>query len=511
MTDTLGHAVPELEMIGISKTFPGVKALDSASLTIAQGEVHGLVGENGAGKSTIIKTLAGVYPHDEGTIRIRGEEIGSLTPTDVHERGIRFIHQELHLVPHFTVTESVFMGHEIQGPFGLRTRAMRARAERTLTEVLGVHLDGRRLVRDLGPAERKLVQIARALVDEGARLVVFDEPTAPLAAVEVDHVLTAIRRLRDRGISILYVSHYLGEITDICDRVTVFRNGSDVGVVEDVDESSGPELIRMMVGREIYQLFPERSPSHGDVVLEIDALGDGRQFDNVSLTVARGEIVGIAGLLGSGCEELVDTLIGLRPRKKGRIRISGRKVNVTSPAVALRHGLVLIPRDRRHDGLVLDMTVADNLNLATLDDVSSAGLVRRKAALERAESMVRKLDIRPADPTVVCRLLSGGNQQKVVLGRALAADAKVFVLDEPTVGVDIGAKTEIYRLVAEVAQRGAAVLVSSNDPMEILGMCDRVVVMLRGEIVADATASSFTRDGLIAQMTASNAEERVVK
>jgi ribose transport system ATP-binding protein len=510
MTDTVVEPVPALEMLDISKSFPGVKALDSATLTILPGEVHGLVGENGAGKSTIIKTLAGVYQHDEGSVRIAGDEITSMTPAVVHQRGIRFVHQELHLVPHFSVTESVFMGHEMQGPFGLRAREMRTRAERTLAEVLGVHIDGRRLIRDLGPAERKLVQIARALVDDGARLVVFDEPTAPLAAVEVDRVLQAVRRLRDRGIAILYVSHYLGEITDICDRVTVFRNGTDVGVVDQIDDSSGRELIRMMVGREIDQLFPERTPAPGEVALEIDGLGDGRQFDGVSLTVAKGEVVGVAGLLGSGSEEFVDTLIGLRAPKRGRISIGGRKINIISPAVALRHGMVLIPRDRRHDGLVLDMSVTDNINLATLDDVSSAGILRRSKALDRAKSMVQKLDIRPANPAATTRLLSGGNQQKVVLGRALAADASVFILDEPTVGVDIGAKAEIYRLVADVAARGAAVIVSSNDPAEILGLCDRVVVMLRGSIVADAPAGAFTRDELVATMTASNTEERIV-
>lgn len=510
MTDTGGASAPALEMVDISKSFPGVKALDSASLTIMAGEVHGLVGENGAGKSTIIKTLAGVYQHDEGTIRIAGEAVTAMTPALVHERGIRFIHQELHLVPTFTVTEAVFMGHELHGPLGIKTREMRARAERTLSEVLGVHIDGRRLIRDLGPAERKLVQIARALVDDGARVVVFDEPTAPLAAVEVERVLEAIRRLRARGISILYVSHYLGEITDICDRVTVFRNGTDVGVVNEVDDTTGRELIRMMVGREIDQLFPDREPKPGELALEVQGLGDGRQFNDVSLTVAKGEVVGVAGLLGSGCEEFVDALVGLRMPKKGEIRIGGRKLKVTSPAVALQHGMVLIPRDRRHDGLVLDMSMTDNINLGTLEAVSTAGIVRRRKALDRATDMVEKLDIRPANPAAITRLLSGGNQQKVVLGRSLAADASVFILDEPTVGVDIGAKAEIYRLVADVADRGAAVLVSSNDPTEILGMCDRVVVMVRGEIVADARASSFTRDELVEKMTASNVEERIV-
>ncbi len=499
---------PALQMEGITKQFPGVLALDRASLSILPGEVHGLVGENGAGKSTIIKVLAGVYQHDSGVVRIDGQEVASMTPATVHERGIRFVHQELHLVPHFTVAESVFMGHELMGPTGLRRREMRERAERTLREALGAEIDGRALIRELGPAERKLVQIARALVDEGARLVVFDEPTAPLAAAEVSRVLAAIERLKSQGIAILYVSHYLGEITEICDRVTVFRNGRDVGVVEEVGEDTGRELIRMMVGREIGQLFPDRTGEPGAPALVVRGLGDGRRFADVSFEVARGEIVGVAGLLGSGIEELVDSLVGLRPVRTGTIEVLGRPVRFGSPADALEKGVVLIPRDRRNDGLVLDMTVDDNINLATLDDVARAGLVDRAKARSRAEDMIRRLDIRPPAADAVTRLLSGGNQQKVVLGRSLAADADVFILDEPTVGVDIGAKAEIYRLVADLAARGTGVLVSSNDPLELLGLCDRIVVLHRGRITASAPASELTQDSLLEQMTGSSGAGR---
>ncbi|WP_210481526.1 sugar ABC transporter ATP-binding protein [Naasia sp. SYSU D00948] len=521
--DEAPPGTPVLEMAGISKTFPGVKALDDAGLTVRPGEVHGLVGENGAGKSTIIKVLAGIYAPDSGTMRVDGEELAHVTPAAVRSRGIRFVHQELQLVPTFSVTESVFMGAELVGPLGVRRREMRTRAERILEEVLGTAIDGRRLIRDLGPAERKLVQIARALVQEGPRLVVFDEPTAPLAAAEGERVLSAIRRLRDQGIASLYVSHYLGEITEICDRATVFRNGTDVSVVDPIVESSGRELIRRMIGRDVDQLFPERKnradrrdegdgengqdrDARGDgIALSARGLGDGATFADVSIDVARGEIVGLTGLLGSGTAEVVDTVVGLRRHRTGSIRIAGRDSGIASPADALEAGLVLIPRDRRHDGLVLEQSVETNLNLSTLGRASRLGLLSSKLLASRSDGLIQKLDIRPADRTATTRLLSGGNQQKVVLGRALAADAGILVLDDPTVGVDIGAKQEIYRLVAGLADEGAAVLIASNDPLEVLGLCDRIVVMVRGRVVLDVPASDLTQEELISHMTGSAA------
>lgn len=497
MSDTL------LQMAEITKDFPGVRALDKANLVIRDGEIHGLVGENGAGKSTIIKSLAGVYQHDSGHIAVNGVTVGELTPTVADDLGIRFVHQELNLVPHFTVAESVFMGQEISGPTGLDFKAMRARATETLEHSLGVNLNPKSLIRDLSPAERKLVQIARALVREGARLIVFDEPTAPLAAAEVQKVLDAVRRLRESGIAVLYVSHYLGEITELCDRVTVFRNGSDVGVVDPVTPESARELIRLMVGRDLEQLFPERVGNLGEEQLTLKALGDQQKFRNVSLTVRAGEVVGLAGVLGSGCEEIVDSIVGLHRIKEGSVLVKGKKRRISSPSAALRNGIVLIPRDRRSDGLVLNLPVRDNINMATLSEVSTAGIVSSRAVEERAGAMVQKLDIRPADTGRKARFLSGGNQQKTVLGRSLAAQANVFLLDEPTVGVDIGAKTEIYRLVSDLADEGRAVLVSSNDPAEILGLCDRVLVVVRGEIVSEHRTSDLSRDELIERMTGS--------
>ena len=490
-----------VELAGISKIFPGVKALDNATLSVAPGEVHGLIGENGAGKSTLIKILAGVYRHDAGSVRIHGEEVHDVTPGAMRRLGLRFIHQELHLVPHFTVAESVFLGQEEQRWYGIRHRHMRKRAAQVLHDLLGVDIDPGALIRDISPAERKLVQVARALVEPGARVVVFDEPTAPLAHAEVSRVLDAVRRLRDSGIAIVYVSHYLEEITGLCDRVTVFRNGTDVGVVEAVHDGDTSTLIRMMTGRDVGDLFPPRGEHSESVHLSVNGLSDGRTFTDVDLTVRAGEVVGIAGLLGSGAAELVDTLMGLRKARGGTVSIAGDKTRITSPAHALAAKMVLIPRDRRSDGLVLDFTVEDNISLSTLDEVSTFGLVKERAVRARAEDMIRRLDIRPPAPRQQARFLSGGNQQKVVLARALEADATVLIFDDPTVGVDIGAKAEIYRLIADLAAKGAAVVVSSNDPAEILGLCHRVEVIVRGRITASLATDALTHQDLVEAMT----------
>ncbi len=487
-----------LAMKDISKSFPGVRALDSASLSVRVGEIHGLVGENGAGKSTIIKVLAGVYGRDGGEIVLDDAPLHDATPDRVHAAGIRFIHQELNLVPHFTVAETVFMGQELQGRFGLRSRAMREAAERFLKETLNAEIGGRTLIRDLGIAERKLVQIARALVDEQAKIVVFDEPTAPLSSAETDQLFDAIARLKARGIAMIYVSHYLGEITAICDRVTVFRNGKDVGVIEDVGPADTPRMINMMVGRDISDLYPQKAHKPAEPMLRLDKLGDARHFRNVDLEVRRGEIVGLAGLVGSGREELVDTIYGLDRPTEGRIVLDGSDIHISAPSTAVANGVVLVPRDRRQDGLVLNMTVSDNINLASLEEVSVAHMVKRRAGLARAEELAERLDIRPRRVETPARLMSGGNQQKVVLARWLATNSKLFILDEPTVGVDIGAKVEIYRLIENLAAQGAAVLVSSSDSVELLGLCDRIVVLLRGEVVANVAAADCSLDRLIA-------------
>ncbi len=490
-------------MTDIVKLFPGVRACDGANLEVEAGEVHGLVGENGAGKSTIIKVLAGVYRHDEGDVVVGGEVVDPVTPQAVHDMGVRFIHQELNLVPHFNVAESVFMGQELGGRLGVDKRAMKARAEAFLRDALHVDIDGGALIRDLTVAQRKLVQIARALVDEKAKLVVFDEPTAVLPAGDVQTVFESIRRLKARGIAMIYVSHYLGEIAEICDRVTVFRNGKDVGVVDDIAEAGPGEMIQLMVGRELGEIYPERDADVGAPILEVADLSDDRAFRNVGFTVNAGEIVGLAGLVGSGREELVDAIYGLRRFSGGTVTINGKTLAAGKTAKAVNEGLVLVPRDRRNHGLVLGFSVGDNINLPSLSDIASNGWVKRRAAQRRASDAMDKMDVRPRDPSRIAQFLSGGNQQKTVLARWLATESSVFIMDEPTVGVDVGAKVEIYRLIADLAAGGTGVLVASNDLSELMGLCDRVLVMVRGEVVARKQVADITLDELIGLTTAS--------
>ncbi len=491
-----------LEMQNISKAFPGVQALDKTDLRVRRGSIHGLVGENGAGKSTIIKVLAGVYTRDEGSVSIDGQAIDTITPIAVHDAGVRFIHQELHLVPHFTVAESVFMGQELQGMLGLASRRMQQRAETFLRESLNCDIKGKTLIRTLSPAEKKLVQIARALIDDQAKLVIFDEPTAPLASGETEQVFKAIRRLKERGISMIYVSHYLGEITELCDEVTVFRNGSTVAVMTDIDEHATDRIIHNMVGRDIDALYPAKTVSPGQPLFISSSLSDNKRFFDINLQANRGEVLGIAGLIGSGREELIDTLYGLSVPTQGSIALEGKTLRLNTPADAVANGIVLVPRDRRNDGLVLDMSVADNINLASLDEVAIARMEKRGAAQKRATRLSDQIDIRPRNAKAITRFLSGGNQQKVVLARWLATQSSVFILDEPTVGVDIGAKVEIYQLIQNLAANGAAVIVSSSDPQELLGLCHRVMVMYRGQVVADEQALNLNFDALLALSTA---------
>ncbi|MEM6371863.1 MAG: sugar ABC transporter ATP-binding protein [Pseudomonadota bacterium] len=492
---------------GIIKEFPGVRALDAASLEVMAGEVHGLVGENGAGKSTVIKVLAGLYQPEAGEIEVGAQILNPATPETVHAAGIRFIHQELHLVPHFTVTESVFMGQELRGRFGLAKRDMRKAAEDFLRDTLGLDVPGNRLIRDLGTAERKLVQFARALIDGDAKIVVFDEPTAPLASNEVGIVMEAIARLKAQGIAILYVSHYLSEITDICDRVTVFRQGQTVGVFDGITADSATELVFAMVGRDITDMFPSKGVRSTGDGLEISGFTDGQKFAPLALSVGKGEIVGIAGLIGSGREEFIDTLYGLRRKQTGTVLFEGTEMRIATAAQAVKAGLVLVPRDRRHDGLVLPMTVTENATLATLDDNATAGLENRTMARTATEGQIQALDIRPPNPDAVTRLLSGGNQQKVVLARWLATSARIFIFDEPTVGVDVGAKAEIYQLIEDLAAKGACVIVSSSDPVELQGVCDRIAVMTRGALVGELDAAAISVDALVAATTGATSVE----
>lgn len=490
-----------LEMRGIVKDFPGVRALDHASLSVRKGEIHGLVGENGAGKSTLIKILAGVYNLDEGEIVIDGVSYSSLTSHLAEELNIQFIHQERYLVNDFSIAQSMFLGQEEcfpHTPF-INHKSMKRKAEEFLSNTLGVPLDADTLIRDLSVAEAQIVQIAKALFFKPI-LLVFDEPTAPLARKEVDILFGLIHKLKERGISIVYISHYLQEIAEICDRVTVLRNGVNVGTVQ-MQSTTTDQIVNLMVGRDLVELFPTRHVSIGEPVVEVENLSDGEQYKNISFTLHKGEVLGLTGLIGSGREALIDTLYGLRSHQTGSIRYRGALFSKLDPIRVVKNGLAMVPRDRRRHGLVLDLSVNNNINLSNLEEISKAGFIQSKLARERSCAMINALDIKTPDEETIVRYLSGGNQQKVVVGRWLNSGASIYLLDEPTVGIDVGAKIEIYHLINRLVEEGSGVILVSTDIPELLSMTDRILVMYRGEVIQEVNSKQTSADSLLALTT----------
>ena len=488
--------VPALAMRGLVKTFGPTRALDGATLEVAPGSVHGLVGQNGAGKSTLIKALAGLVVPDAGTIDLFGTRLERITPTRAELAGIAFIHQDRLLVPTATVGEALFLGREASGSrFGVWRGALQRHADEALQGTFGLTLPRGALIRDLTTAQQQIVQITRALLSK-PRLIVFDEPTAALTKQEVDSLFRAIAQLKAQGLTTLYISHYLSEIDQICDTVTVLRNGRDVGHVQ---PRSTPvaEVMRLMVDRDVKDLFPKVKASIGEPVLAVERLGSPGRFSDVSLTVRQGEILGLTGLLGSGAKELVQALFGLDAAKTGTVRLGGHLRRLASPTAAARRGIALVPEDRRVQGVALDLSVRENVTLASLGRVSLFGWLRRAAERTHVDRLIGELGIKTAGADAPVRTLSGGNQQKVAIAKWLSRQSDLYILDEPTVGVDVAAKTEIYRLIGRLAERGAAILILSADLDELVGICDRVAVMYRGRIVTEQRAADTSADELL--------------
>jgi len=489
-------AKPIIEMQGISKRFGPVRALDDSNLTIRKGTIHGLVGANGAGKSTIIKVLAGILKPDSGMIRIDGKEIARLTPALVEELGVHFIHQDRLLVPTATVSEAIFLRHEPKiGPF-LNLRLMRRRAAELLKRYFDLELPVDALIQDLTTAQQKIVQITRALSQE-AKVLVLDEPTAALVKREVDSLFMVLRRLRSDGISVIFISHYMQEIDEICDEVTVMRNGTDVGVV-DPRKVGIAQIVAMMINRDMGEMYPARTVAIGAPMLEVRNLTLRGGFRDVSLTVRSGEIVGLTGLLGSGVKELVQSLFGLVKPDAGSILIEGREVEIGSPVQAVGHSIAMLPEDRRAHGVAMGLSIADNIALASLGRYAKAGFVSARREAEIVDGLIKDLSIKTPSRHSLVKNLSGGNQQKVAIAKWLSCQSRIYVLDEPTVAVDVGAKVEIYTLMNRLAQQGAAILLMSSELEELVGMCDRTLVIYRGELIDELDRSEADSDTLLA-------------
>jgi rhamnose transport system ATP-binding protein len=486
-----------LDAAGIAKTYAGVRALKGVSFDLRAGEVHALVGENGAGKSTLIKIITGAERPDAGTLRVAGEDVPHMDPATSHALGIAAIYQQPALFPHLTVAENVALALEGGGLWQKVNWRRRREDAAALLARVGSTIDPARTVDTLSMPEQQIVEIAKA-IGANARIVVMDEPTASLTTQEVERLFQVISRLRESHVGVIYISHRLEEIFAVADRITVLRDGLTVDTRAAAEVERG-ELIRLMVGREISAVFPKETINIGKPVLQIEGLTSAAAgIRDITLTVRRGEILGIAGLVGSGRTELARTLFGLTPAEAGTIRLHGTTLRITSPADAIRAGIAYVPEDRRQHGVVLDMSIAANTTLASLDAVSRHGLIDRGRERTSAQEYVDRLRIKTPSVFAEAGTLSGGNQQKVALARWLSTSPAVIVLDEPTQGVDVGSKAEIHALMQMLAARGLAIIMISSELPEILGMSDRIAVMHRGTIRGVLDRAGATQSAIMA-------------
>jgi len=489
-----------VELHGIDKSFAGFPALKDAHFDVRAGEVHALLGENGAGKSTLIRIISGVHAPDRGEVRIGGEVVRLSSPRDARRRGIATVYQELLLFPELSVAENIFLGKAPRTRWGrIDWAAMRAKARGLLEELDSRDLDVDAKVGGLSVASRQRVEIAKA-ISQDPRVLVMDEPTTSLAEGDVSRLMAIVRRLRERGVGIVYVSHRLREIFALADRVTVLRDGACIGT-RPISEVTEAALISMMVGRSIDQLFPKVDAPRGRTLLELRNLSYRRAVRHVSLTVQQGEILGIAGLVGSGRTELALTIFGITPATSGEILVDGKPVVIDGPRVARDLGIAYIPEDRGLQGLIRAQSLRENVSLPVLDRISWATIVDRRGEQMRAREAIDRFGIRARGTEQIARQLSGGNQQKVVVAKWLGTEPRILIMDEPTRGIDVGAKAEIHALMGKLAQQGLGIVMISSELPEVLGMADRVLVMSGGRIVAAFERAEATPDAVGAAMT----------
>jgi rhamnose transport system ATP-binding protein len=493
----MSEAILTLE--GISKSFPGVRALSDISFDVQPGEVHALLGENGAGKSTLIKVMSGVYQADAGTMTHDGNPTTFSSPQAAQNAGIATIYQELLLFPELSVAENIFMGHAPRNRLGaIDWKKMRERAREVLAS-LDIHdLDVTAIVGALSVGNKQRIEIAKAL-SHNARILIMDEPTAALTEHDVTRLFGIVRLLRSRGVAVVYISHRLEEVFLLADRVTVLRDGEFVAT-KHVSDTNHDDLVQMMVGRRIEALFPKVEAKLGPVLLELETVVRKPTTKGISFQLRAGEILGIAGLVGSGRSELAEVIFGMTPAEEGTIRVDGKPVRIESPSDAKHLGIAYVPEDRGRQGLVRPMPVNQNVSLASLSRVSQSSFIDRKAEDALAQESVKQLQIRASSIKQIVGKLSGGNQQKVGLSKWLATEPRILIMDEPTRGIDVGAKAEIHRLMGELASKGMAILMISSELPEVLGMSDRILVMRAGRIVKEVDRADATQAGIAAAM-----------
>ncbi|QFY63488.1 sugar ABC transporter ATP-binding protein (plasmid) [Rhizobium grahamii] len=489
-------AVPNAEFLlaaeGIRKEFPGVLALDDVSFRLKRGSVHALMGENGAGKSTLMKILAGIYTPDQGEVTLRGVPIRLQSPLDALENGIAMIHQELNLMPYMTVAENIWIRREPRNRLGFVNHGEMHRMTADLFKRLRIDIDPEIEVRHLSVASRQMVEIAKAVSYE-SDVLIMDEPTSALTETEVGHLFSIIRDLRSHGIGIVYITHKMNELFEISDEFSVFRDGRYIGT-HAASDVTRDDIIKMMVGREITQMFPKEDVAIGDVVLSVKNLTLKGVFENVSFDVRAGEIMGVAGLVGSGRSNVAETIFGVTPASSGTIDLYGKRVDIKSPAVAIQNHMAFLTEDRKDTGCLLILDILQNMQVAVLHDRFVKGGFVQESAVEKAcEDMAKRLRVKTPGLFERIENLSGGNQQKVLIGRWLLTNPRILILDEPTRGIDVGAKAEIHRIVTEFAKAGVAVLMISSEMPEVLGMSDRIMVMHEGKVTGFLDRSEATQ------------------
>lgn len=465
-----------LKVSGLCKYYPGVKAIDQVTMEFREGEVHALLGENGAGKSTLIKMIAGAINPNAGSIEVMGQQFDMLTPQKAKDLGIEVIYQEFNLIPQMSCAENVFL-NDRTSRFVVNTKE-RAKRAKEIFDDLGVQIDPNRAVGTYTPAQMQIVEIAKA-ISRNVKILIMDEPTAPLTVSEVELLFRIVRQLREKGITIIYISHRIEELFEIGDRVSIMRDGQYVATKE-IRQTNRKELVSLMVGRELTESYPERDCITGEEVLRVEHLSGNGDRD-INFTLHRGEILGFAGLVGAGRTELMQVLYGAEKLEEGKIYLYGQPVQIQSPQEALKKGIGLIPEDRKNTGCFLNFTISWNTVISCMKQISRWGVLNRKREKEITQDYIRKLQIKTPSMNQKAGNLSGGNQQKVVIAKTLGANTDILIFDEPTRGVDVGAKQEIYRLMNQLVEEGHSILMVSSDLPELLGMSDRIVVLCEGE------------------------------
>ncbi|MFG2305121.1 sugar ABC transporter ATP-binding protein [Actinacidiphila glaucinigra] len=499
MTHPEPETTPVLALEGVSKSFGAVRALRGVSLRLHAGEAHALAGENGAGKSTLIKTLAGVHRPDTGTVLLDGRPVEFHGPGDARDAGVAVIYQEPTLFPDLSVAENIFVGRQPRRSLGRVDHKAVREAAADLFRRLGVDLDPEQPARGLSIADQQLVEIAKALSFD-ARVLIMDEPTAALTGSEVSRLFGVVKSLREQGAAVLFISHRLEEIFALCQRVTTLRDGAWIAS-EPLDGLTEDDLVRRMVGRDLDELYPKQDAEIGEVALSVRRLTREGVFTDVSFEVRRGEIVGLAGLVGAGRSEVARAIFGVDRRDAGEVVVDGKPLRGGAPSLAMAAGIALVPEDRRAQGLVMDMSIERNIGLTGFAATTKGGLMSRRAERSRALDWAVRLQVKYARLADVVGTLSGGNQQKVVLAKWLATAPEVLIVDEPTRGIDVGTKAEVHRLLSRLASEGVAVLMISSDLPEILGMADRVLVMHEGRLTAEIPRSEATEESVMAAAT----------